>query len=359
MFYVEVKKVVVAMDSFKGCLSSSEANEAAACAVRRLGLEPFTLTVSDGGDGMLDAFAPVLGAELVEVPCHDALMRHCTACIGISGDTAIIETAQSAGLTLIEPELRNPVRATSYGVGELISEAVRRGCRRLLVGLGGSATSDCGIGMLRALIDNLSPGGTVDDLRLEDLSVTIASDVTNPLLGSSGAAVVFSPQKGATPDMVRKIERRAETFARIGRLHCGKDESETPGAGAAGGLGYAFLQYFNAKIESGADLLLRLARFDELLHDASVVVTGEGKSDRQTLMGKLPFHVMKHARKAGVPAMLLSGVVSDADALEEAGFSLVSSINHFLKNGENPMDKEIAQRNLKLTAGKYVPKFIG
>lgn len=359
IYCAAVSEVVIAMDSFKGCLSSSEANDAVACAVRRLGAESYQLTVSDGGDGMLEAFAPVLGARLVKVSCHDALMRQCTAFIGISGDTAIIETAQSAGLTLIEPELRNPVRATSYGVGELIAESVRRGCRHLLVGLGGSATSDCGIGMLRALVDNLSPGGTVDDLQLSGLSVTIASDVTNPLLGSNGAAAVFSPQKGATPDMVRKIEHRAETFARIGKLHCGKDESETPGAGAAGGLGYAFLQYFNAKIESGADLLLRLAHFDDQLRDASVVITGEGKSDCQTLMGKLPFHILKHAMRAGVPVMLLSGVISDADALEKAGFSLVSSINHFLNNGENPMDREIAKRNLELSVGKYVPKFIG
>lgn len=344
-----MKKVIIAIDSFKGCLTSAEANAAAARAFD--GRDDYAVTtysVSDGGEGMLQAFAEAIGADIITVPAHDALMRRHEAQIAVKGNTAIIEVAQAVGLTLIEPEQRNPLRATSYGVGEMIAHALNCGCRHLIVGLGGTATSDCGLGMLHALNDRQGHHGLIDDQHLGDIQVTLASDVTNPLLGPNGAAAVFAPQKGATPDMVKLLERRAETFAKASAAHCGHDASATPGAGAAGGLGYAFLQFFNAHMESGADLLLRLLHFDEAVSNSQLVITGEGSADRQTLMGKLPQRVMAHAlQSASRPQVwLLAGRVSDEADLLKAGFNRVESINQRLAEGENPLDKAVAERNM-------------
>lgn len=346
-----MKKVIIAIDSFKGCMTSAEANAAAMNAFDGSSdYKATAYTVSDGGEGMLDAFARATGAKLIAVGTHDALMRRHDAQIAIDGDTAIIEVAQAVGLALIEPELRNPLTATSYGVGELVAEAVRRCCRKLIIGLGGTATSDCGIGMLRAIIDKLTHNGNIDDLHLDGIQVTLATDVMNPLLGNNGAAAVFAPQKGATPEMVRMLERRAATFAKMSARHCGRDESATPGAGAAGGLGYAFLQFFNATTVSGADLLLRRLRFDEALGGCQIVITGEGSADRQTLMGKLPSKILEHARKAATPEVwLIAGRTDDCDMLTKAGFTHVVSINKFLRDGEDPMDKGVATRNMEET----------
>ena len=343
------RKAVVAIDSFKGCMTSAEANASAAAAFAAAGLSSTTFTVSDGGEGMLDAFSAAWGARRVTVATHDALMRRRDGAIAIAGDTAIIEVAEAAGLTLVEPERRNAFSATSYGVGELVAEAVRRHCHHLIIGLGGTATSDCGIGMLRALIDNLTDGGTVDDLHLDDIDVALATDVDNPLLGADGAASVFAPQKGASPEMVFMIEHRAATFARLSARHCGHDAASRRGAGAAGGLGYAFLQFFNSRIESGADMLLRKLRFDDAVADADIIVTGEGSADAQTLMGKLPSRVLTHATASGhrPEVWLVAGRVEDELDLAAAGFTRVININGFLHDGENPLDKAVAERNLR------------
>lgn len=352
-------KVIIAIDSFKGCMTSTEANAAAMCAFDdSYDYEATAYAVSDGGEGMLDAFARATGAKLVTVGTHDALMRRRDAQMAIDGDTAIIEVAQAVGLALIEPEQRNPLTATSYGVGELVTEAVRHCCHHLVIGLGGTATSDCGIGMLHALIDKLTHNGNIDDLHLDGIQVTLATDVDNPLIGANGAAAVFAPQKGATPEMVNMLERRAATFAKMSARHCGKDESATPGAGAAGGLGYAFLQFFDAKVESGADLLLHQLRFDDALDGCQIVITGEGSADRQTLMGKLPSKILEHARKAATPpkVWLLAGRIDDRDLLMNAGFTHVVSINQLLRDGENPMEKGVATRNMEATVRALLTK---
>lgn len=212
-------KYVLAIDSFKGCLSSCEAGAAAEEALRDAvpDVEVSRLTVSDGGEGMLDAVMSAAGGSRHAVLVHDAMMRPVTAgYVTDAGGTAYIESAASCGLTLIEPELRSPVRATSYGVGELVADAVRRGCRNIVVGLGGSAVSDAGTGMLRALTDAFADGGTFDNaLRsvLGQCRFTIACDVRNPLYGPEGAACVYGPQKGATPDDVDLLDGRARRFA--------------------------------------------------------------------------------------------------------------------------------------------------
>lgn len=304
---VKKKKIIIACDSYKGCLSSKEVNEAIASGIKVWNAEDaspekknlhsedaspeiITLEMSDGGEGMLDAFLSAMKGERVRIHAHDALMRWIEAEYGIVDDTAIIEIAQTAGLALIEPEQRNPMKATSWGVGEMIMNAYRRGVRRFIVGLGGSATSDCGIGMLKAMGDDWKK------IRRE-CSFVLASDVTNPLCGENGAAYVFAPQKGADAKMVQMLDDRARKFAEVSAKHFGYDRSEVPGAGAAGGLGYAFLQYFNAEARPGAELLLDEVGFDTLIQDADLVITGEGHSDRQTLMGKLPQRILEHVLK--------------------------------------------------------------
>ena len=331
---MNMQKVIVAIDSFKGCLTSAEANQAASEGILMGNPEAqiVQVPVSDGGEGFMGAFLAAMGGELVEVNVKDPLMRPIVAPYLVQGDTAVIEIAKANGLTLLSPEERDPMVATSYGTGQLVVDAVRRGCKRIIVGLGGSATSDCGIGMLRAVIDSFSKGGSWDDVReLDEVHFTIATDVTNPLCGENGAAHIFGPQKfapqGATHEQVLALDARAKRFAEASAKHLGRDCQNTPGAGAAGGLGYAFLQYMNAECRSGIDLLLDTILFDDLLQGADLVITGEGSADRQTLMGKLPFGILQRAQRHHVPVMLIAGRIGDEQILLDAGFSRVACIN--------------------------------
>ncbi len=323
-------KIIVAIDSFKGCLTSAEANQAAAEGIlaKMPEAEVVQVPVSDGGEGFMEAFQEAMGGEIVDANVKDPLMRTIVAQYLRQGDTAVIEIAKASGLTLLTPEERNPMVATSYGTGQLVVDAVRRGCKHLIVGLGGSATSDCGIGMLRAIIDAFAKHGSWDDVReLDNVCFTIATDVTNPLCGENGAAHVFAPQKGAAPEIVDALDARAKRFAEASAKHMGRDCQNKPGAGAAGGLGYAFLQYMNADCRSGIDLLLDTIHFDDLLQDADLVITGEGSADRQTLMGKLPFGILQRAQNHHVPVMLIAGRIADEQQLLDAGFSRVVCIN--------------------------------
>ena len=346
------QNVIVAIDSFKGCLTSLEANQAAEEGV--LAVKPdarvIQVPVSDGGEGWLEAFETSVGGEKRELTVRDPLMRPITTYYLIHEDKAIIEIAKASGLTLLKPEERNPMRATSYGTGQLISDAVRQGCRHIIVGLGGSATSDCGIGMIRAIIDHFAPNGNWDDIQaLKNVRFTIASDVTNPLCGQSGAAHIFAPQKGATPEMVLSLDERAGRFAEVSARHFGYDRQNEPGAGAAGGLGYAFLQYLGATCRSGIDLLLDAIHFDDLLGNAALVITGEGSADRQTLMGKLPYGILQHAQKQDVPVFLIAGHISDRQTLLDAGFASVECINPPLLPLSEAMKPNIAKKNLSTT----------
>ena len=306
--------------------------------------------MSDGGDGMLGAFLSAMGGERVRMVAHDALMRGIEAEYGIAGDTAVVEIAQTVGLSLVEPEQRNPMRATSWGVGEMIMDAYRRGVRRFVVGLGGSATSDCGIGMLRAMGDDWKKVG-------RDCSFVLASDVTNPLCGMNGAARVFAPQKGADAAMAGALDERARRFAEVCARHFGFDRSADPGAGAAGGLGYAFMQFFGAELQPGAELLLRLTDFDAMLSDASLVITGEGRSDRQTLMGKLPMRVLGHCLRAGVPVWLVSGGIDDEEEMKNSGFSRVVAVTPVGMALDDAMRKDVAMRNVGLAVADLIDDF--
>ena len=367
----------MAIDSFKGCLTSVEANDAAAEGIRSEwpDAEVVQVPVSDGGEGFLTAFQQALGGEVVEVAVRDPLMRRITARYLVNGPTAVIEMAQASGLTLLSPEERNPMVATTYGTGQMVVDAVRRGCKHVIVGLGGSATSDCGIGMIRAIIDSFAKGGAWDDVsQLKGVRFTIATDVTNPLCGERGAAHVFAPQKfaiqreqseldstvgreqaraqvkGATAKAVLELDTRAKRFAEVSARHFGFDRQDWPGAGAAGGLGYAFLQYLDADSRSGIDLLLDTIGFDELLKDATLVITGEGSADRQTLMGKLPFGILQRAKRHHVPVTLIAGRIADSQQLLDAGFSQVACINERSNPAlENVMNPDVAKRNIRHT----------
>ena len=261
--------------------------------------------------------------------------------------------------------------ATSYGTGQLVADAVRKGAKHIIVGLGGSATSDAGIGMLRALIDTYAKHGQWDDIEvLKDVAFTIASDVKNPLYGENGAAHVFGPQKfaiereqcdacidtaereqtrpkvkGATIEMIRTLDERARKFAELSAKHFGYDRSQMPGAGAAGGLGYAFLQYLNAESIPGIQLLLDTIHFKDLVADADLIITGEGSADRQTLMGKLPMGILEQSGR--VPVCLIAGRISDREALLKAGFARVECINPTDLPLEEAMHKDVAQHNIR------------
>lgn len=236
-------KYILATDSFKGCMSSQEVENIIAGVLEAKGIDTLCLPMSDGGDGMLAAFTAAMGGTLEPVYIHDLMMRRTDAHYGVTPDgTAIVEVAQACGLSLIKEEERNPMRATTYGVGELLSRAIKRGCRNFIIGLGGTATSDAGIGMIKALVDIFARGKNFDEAlktELGECRFTLACDVDNPLCGENGAAHVYGPQKGATPEMVAQLDRRAQLFAEKSALHFGFDRSAEPGAGAAGGLGYA------------------------------------------------------------------------------------------------------------------------
>ena len=335
--------IIVAIDSFKGCLTSMEANQAAAEGIRRVlpDAEIVQVPVSDGGEGFLEAFHAAIGGELVEVTVRDPLMRPIKAKYLLKGETAVIEMAQASGLTLLTNEERNPMVATSYGTGQLVADAVRKGAKHVIVGLGGSATSDAGIGMLQALKENLPP---------KDVRFTIASDVKNPLYGENGAAQVFAPQKGATADDVLQLDERARKFAEDSARHFGYDRSQEEGAGAAGGLGYAFLQYLDADCKPGIQLLLETIHFDEMVKGANLIITGEGAADRQTLMGKLPMGILQ--RSAGVPVCLIAGRIKNQEELLRAGFARVACINPDGITLEDAMRKEVAKRNISDTVSR-------
>ena len=348
-------KFVAAIDSFKGCLTSQEANLAVAEEIRSVcpDAQIKQVPVSDGGEGFVEAFHSAIGGDIQDLTVNDPLMRPVVAHYLLKEKTAVIEIAQASGLPLLTKGERNPLITTSYGTGELVVDAVRKGAEHIIVGLGGSATSDAGIGMIRALVDAFTKNGTWNDIKeLKHVRFTIASDVKNPLCGENGAAHVFGPQKGATPEDVLALDNRARRFAEASAKHFGYDRSEMEGAGAAGGLGYAFLQYMGAECKSGIQLLLETIHFDEMVKDADLVITGEGSSDRQTLMGKLPVGILEQS--GDTPVCLIAGRISDREQLLQAGFAYVECINPDGITLEEAMRKKVATRNISDTVARIM-----
>lgn len=318
-------KVVAAFDSFKGCLTARQACGAALEAVLSQHPQARTLALplSDGGEGLVDCLRALEGMHSCRCRVRGPLGDGVEAEYLSDGEIAVIEVAAACGLTLVEESRRDVVSADTYGVGQLIADALRSGCGRLVIGLGGTATCDGGCAMVEALRD----GGV--DMKALGAEVVLASDVNNPLCGPEGAARVFAPQKGATVQEVEVLEERLCRFARKTEAEgwASPELTQHPGAGAAGGLGYALMAYLGARMQSGIETVLSLLGFDEAIRGADLVLTGEGRSDRQTLMGKAPVGVLHHSREGGVPVALLSGAVEDEAALKAAGFALVESIN--------------------------------
>ena len=310
--------IVVAPDSYKDCLPSAEVAATLVSAIEEYlpGEKILSLPLADGGEGTTEVLTRAMGGRLAGTIVSDPLGRPVTACFGIAGDTAIVEAAQACGLQRLAPEERNPLRTGSRGLGELLLAARAEGCRHFLVGLGGTATCDGGAGML-------SVPGLRDALAGTDM--VVLCDVDTPFTGPTGAARVFGPQKGASPEEVELLEERMlRQTARIQR-ETGRDVTSLPGSGAAGGLGGALTAYFGARLQAGIEAVLDAVGFDALVAGARLVITGEGKSDRQTLSGKAPYGVLR--RSGSVPVLLLSGRIEDADALREAGFCALVEVS--------------------------------
>lgn len=365
-----MKKIVLAIDSYKGCLSSKEVET---CVEQMLharfsDCKVVCFPVADGGEGLLDVLAGVLDLRVVQSEVHDPLMRPCVARYGIldNGRTAVIEMAEASGLPLLDMAERNPMLASTFGTGELILDALRHGCRKFLVGIGGSATNDAGMGMLEALgaafYDEtgcpLYPSGesmcriaSMDlshlDSRLSEASFQVACDVNNPFCGERGAAYIFGPQKGATPEQVKQLDEGMERFSVLIHSVLGKDIRELPGAGAAGGLGGILSAFLGARLLPGIDIMLEAVHFGKELSEADWVITGEGCSDEQTLMGKVPFGILKHARHLGIPVCLLSGRIEGKEALRKAGFAQLMEVSPSGMPLSEAMRPEVARENLR------------
>ena len=329
-------KVVIAPDSFKECMSSQQVAAVLADAARERfpGAEIVPLPLADGGEGSLSVLADALQATLRQARVHDPLGRIIQAGYAVKGTLAVIEVAQAAGLSLLSREERNPMRASSQGVGELIMAAYAAGCRQFLVCLGGSATCDGGADMLDV------PGLS----HLKDVTFELLCDVDAPFIGPTGAARVFAPQKGASPRDIPVLEERMVRMAE--KLHAltGIDVSHLPGTGAAGGLAGALMACFRARMRPGIDCILDLVHFDQAAEDAGLIITGEGKSDAQTLMGKVPYGVLQRAH--ATPVALLSGRVEDRAALEHAGFRPIVEVSPRNMSLAEALKPSTAARNL-------------
>lgn len=312
-------KIVIAPDSYKGCLSSKDVSTCMAEAVASVipSAEIVVLPVADGGEGTVEALCDALGGERVQASVADPLGRKTVATYCKAGDLAVIESAAACGLTLLEPEERNPLVTSSKGLGELILDAIGRGCKRFMIGLGGSATNDGGRGMVEA-------EGFLDKAR--GLDFVVACDVDTPFAGPDGASRVFGPQKGASSEEVGILEERLCRYAGEILQKTGKDIRAIPGTGAAGGLGGAFYAFLDATMKRGVDIVLDTLHFDGMIRGADLVITGEGRSDSQTLTGKTPFGILQHAHGQGIPVALLSGAVADRDGLVSAGFSHIQAV---------------------------------
>lgn len=342
-----MRKIVIACDSYKGCLSSSEVACAAAKGVAEVypDCEIVRLAVADGGEGTVDALVETLGGHLECAEVSDPLGRPVKAAYGIAGDLAIIESAAACGLTLLTKEERNPLITTTKGLGELILAAIDKGCRRFLIGLGGSATNDGGIGMISA-------DGFLE--RARGLSFTVACDVDTPYIGVHGASRVFGPQKGASEEDVEILEERLRGYALKILKDTGIDVSDMAGAGAAGGLGGAFRAYLGAELKRGVDLVLDQIGFDSIIDGADLVITGEGCSDYQTLKGKTAAGVLERAKRKGVPVMLVSGAIRDGQMLRDGGFGIIAAASPQGMSLAEAMRPETAEHNIYETVKRLL-----
>ena len=365
-------KVVVAMDSMKGSLTSREAGNAAREGILRAIPDAVVTvhTVADGGEGTAEALVEAYGGRYIHKRVTGPYGESVDAVYGYieSRNLAVLEVASAAGLTL--SDRRDPLRATSYGVGELILDAVSRGCRNFIVGLGGSASNDAGLGMLSALgfifrdkrgdrcgifAESLSEVASVSTMgvtqELKECRFSVACDVTNPLCGTQGATYVFGPQKGVTAEQREPLDRAMSHFASVLEAELHAQACQIPGAGAAGGLGFAFLSCLHAWLRPGIEVVLHALRLEESLRDAAFVLTGEGCLDGQTAMGKTPIGVAALAKCFGVPVIALAGAVKpEARACNACGINAFFPILPAAMPLEQAMEPACAAENIARTA---------
>lgn len=369
-------KIVIASDSFKGSLSSHEVAQAAMRGVKQVypTCEIVAVNVADGGEGTVEAVVEALGGEIVTITVSDPLGCPVSACYGLAGNTAIIEMAAASGLTLLTAEERNPWLTSTYGTGEMILDAIRRGCREFFVGIGGSATNDAGTGMLQALgfrfydvdeheITNCCGGKLQDIARIDDSEVTaavrqsrfiVACDVDTPFCGYEGAAYVFAPQKGADAEMVARLDTGMLSFANVIKQTYGVDVVSIAGAGAAGGMGGGFRAILNATLKRGIDMVLDAIGFDNIIIGADLIITGEGRVDSQTIKGKVPSGILWRAKAQGIPVVAIGGSVEECESVEQMGFAGVYSILEEEVPLDVAMQPDFAAANIEKTVKKII-----
>jgi len=363
-------KVVVAIDSLKGSLSSLEAGDAIKEGILRAipDADVCVRPLADGGEGTVEALALGMNGTLEEVTVTGPLGAPVTCTYGILEETktAIVEMSGAAGITLVPEEERNPLNTTTYGVGEVIKDAIAKGCRHFIVGIGGSATNDGGIGMLQALgygmldkdgkqvplgakglevLASISDDQVIPELK--ECTFRVACDVTNPLCGEKGCSAIFGPQKGATPAMIPELDRWLRADAALTAGKYAHADAEYPGTGAAGGMGFAFLAYTNAVLESGIKIVLEETKLEEYVKDADIIVTGEGRLDGQTVFGKAPIGVARIAKKYDKTVLAFSGsVTDDATACNEHGIDAFFPILRKICTLQEAMDSANARKNM-------------
>ena len=363
-----MKKIIIAPDSFKGSLTSIEVANAIEEGIKKVfpNCEIVKTAIADGGEGTTETLVNALNGEKVKVKVHDPLMRPIEVEYGLvdNGRTAVIEMAAASGITLLRKQEQNPAITTTFGTGEIIKDALKRGCRSFLIGIGGSATNDAGTGMLKALgyrfldkngnetdgtgkslhsICSIDKSGAMSGLK--DANFTIACDVNNPFSGPNGAASVYAPQKGANKQMVKELDEGLESFRKLIETETEIDLNTVSGAGAAGGLGGGFVAFLNAQLKPGIEMVLEAVDFDKHLQNADLVITGEGKLDKQTGMGKAAIGVLDAANKRNVPVIAIGGSIEDIENLNKRGFLSLFSIVPYPISMEEAMHKENARRN--------------
>ena len=363
-------KIVIAPDSFKGSNSSMAVATRIETGIRRVfpEVEIVKIPIADGGEGTVEALVAGAGGRIYTADVKGPMGEDCKAEYAIlTNGTAALEMAASSGLPMVAQGKRNPLVATTYGVGQMIIAAIERGATDIVIGLGGSATNDGGIGMAQALGvsfkdangNELGFGGgpiaklaSIDvsglDERIKNVKITIASDVNNPLCGPKGASAIFGPQKGADPEMVKLLDKNLAHYAEIVKQQLGIDQINTPGAGAAGGLGFGLLVFCGARLNSGIETMLDAVRFEEKLENCDIVVTGEGKIDGQSAFGKVPVGVAGRARRLGIPVLAIVGDIGDgAEAVYDFGIdSIMSTVNRAM-----PLSEAIARGGELLEEG--------
>lgn len=349
-------KIVVAPDSFKGSLTASEVSDAIEQGVREIfpEAEIVKIPMADGGDGTVQCLVNATGGEILREKVTGPLGDEVWASYGILGDkkTAVIEMAEASGLTLVPENKRNPLITTTYGTGQLIKFALDQGCRKMIIGIGGSATNDGGAGMVQALGVKLLDkdgeevgfgGGELKNItridincideRLFNTKVLVASDVSNPLCGPKGASRIYGPQKGATPEIIEELDESLAHFAEIIKRDLNKDIKDIPGAGAAGGLGASLMAFLDAELKPGIDIVIEIVKLEQAIKDANLVITGEGKIDSQTIYGKAPIGVAKIAKKYNIQVIAVAAIIGDdADIVHQHG------IDNLIKVSEPPMN---------------------